>query len=409
MKKTSPLIVGLDIGTSNVCAVVAERNESGLEVIGYGTAPTGGMRKGVVVDIEATVDSIAKAVVEAETMARCEIGSVFISTANGHIKGFDSQGMIAMRNDEVTAEDIARVIDAARAVAIPTDREVLHVLPREFILDGQSGIKDPVGMQGVRLEAVCHIVTGQAASHTNLERCCHQAGLDVDNITLESLASAEAVLTPEERELGVALIDIGGGTSDLVVFVNDSVAHTFVLGLGGIHATNDIAHGLHTTAANAEWLKKRYGNCVPGRVVPGEEIEVESLGDREPRAVDQRELCEIIEFRVAEILHLIHEEILRKELDVAIPAGIVLTGGVADMRGIEELAEAIFGCPVRLGRPRHVGGLVDVVSSPMYAAAVGLVLLGSREMLPGRRPVGERRNLGSVVGRMKGWMKKLWT
>ncbi|HPQ71325.1 MAG TPA: cell division protein FtsA [bacterium] len=409
MKKTSPLIVGLDIGTSNVCAVVAERNEAGLEVIGYGTAPTGGMRKGVVVDIEATVDSIAKAVVEAETMARCEIGSVFISTANGHIKGFDSQGMIAMRNDEVTAEDIARVIDAARAVAIPTDREVLHVLPREFILDGQSGIKDPVGMQGVRLEAVCHIVTGQAASHTNLERCCHQAGLDVDNITLESLASAEAVLTPEERELGVALIDIGGGTSDLVVFVNDSVAHTFVLGLGGIHVTNDIAHGLHTTAANAEWLKKRYGNCVPGRVVPGEEIEVESLGDREPRAVDQRELCEIIEFRVAEILHLIHEEILRKELDVAVPAGIVLTGGVADMRGIEELAEAIFGCPVRQGRPRHVGGLVDVVSSPMYAAAVGLVLLGSREMLPGRRSLGERRDLGSVVGRMKGWMKKLWT
>ncbi|HPM78114.1 MAG TPA: cell division protein FtsA [bacterium] len=409
MKKTSPLIVGLDIGTSNVCAVVAERNESGLEVIGYGTAPTGGMRKGVVVDIEATVDSIAKAVVEAETMARCEIGSVFISTSNGHIKGFDSQGMIAMRNDEVTAEDIARVIDAARAVAIPTDREVLHVLPREFVLDGQSGIKDPVGMQGVRLEAVCHIVTGQAASHTNLERCCHQAGLDVDNITLESLASAEAVLTPEERELGVALIDIGGGTSDLVVFVNDSVAHTFVLGLGGIHVTNDIAHGLHTTAANAEWLKKRYGNCVPGRVVPGEEIEVESLGDREPRAVDQRELCEIIEFRVAEMLHLIHEEILRKELDVAIPAGIVLTGGVADMRGIEELAEAIFGCPVRLGRPRHVGGLVDVVSSPMYAAAVGLVLLGSREMLPGRRSVGERQNLGSVVGKMKGWMKKLWT
>jgi len=231
----------------------------------------------------------------------------------------------------------------------------------------------------------------------------------VDNITLESLASAEAVLTPEERELGVALIDIGGGTSDLVVFVNDSVAHTFVLGLGGIHVTNDIAHGLHTTAANAEWLKKRYGNCVPGRVVPGEEIEVESLGDREPRAVDQRELCEIIEFRVAEILHLIHEEILRKELDVAIPAGIVLTGGVADMRGIEELAEAIFGCPVRLGRPRHVGGLVDVVSSPMYATAVGLVLLGSREMLPGRRSVGERRNLGSIVGKMKGWMKKLWT
>lgn len=409
MKRTNPLIVGLDIGTSNVSAVVAERGESGLEVIGYGTASSGGMRKGVVVDIEATVDSIAKAVVEAETMACCEIGSIFISTANGYIKGFDSQGMIAMRNDEVTGEDIARVIDAARAVAIPTDREVLHVLPREFILDGQSGIKDPVGMQGVRLEAVCHIVTGQAASHTNLERCCHQAGLDVDNITLESLASAEAVLTPEERELGVGLIDIGGGTSDMAVFVNDSVAHTFVLGLGGIHVTNDIAHGLHTTAANAEWLKKRYGNCVPGHVVPGEEIEVESLGDREPRAVDQRELCEIIEFRVAEILHLMHEEVLRKELDVGIPAGIVLAGGVAEMRGIEELAEAIFGCPVRLGRPRHVGGLVDVVSSPMYAAAVGLVLLGSREILPGRRPLGDRRDLGSMMGKMTGWMKKLWT
>jgi len=406
MKKANQLIVGLDIGTNKVCTVVAERTEGGPQVIGLGTHPTAGMRKGVVVDIEATVNSITRSIEEAEKMAHCEIASAFIGIASSHIKGFDSQGMIAISEKEVTEEDVARVIDAAKAVAIPKDQRVLHVLPREFVLDGQGGIKDPIGMQGVRLEVLCHIVTVQAASAANLERCCHQSGLDVDRMILEPLASAEAVLSPEERELGVALIDFGGGTTDLVVFVNDAVAHTAVLSLSGTHVTNDVAHGLHTTAASAEWLKKRYGHCVPGRVGPGEEIEVESLGDREPRLMDRRELCEIIEARVVEILEMINEEIIRQELDVAIPGGIVLTGGSAEMRGVEELAESIFGCPVRVGRPRHIGGLVDVVSSPSYATAVGLVMLGEHET-PNRAGLGGR-NLGKVSHRVKGWFKKLW-
>ena len=404
------MIVGLDIGTTKVCAVVAERTDNGLEIIGLGTSQSDGMRKGVVVDIESTVHSISKAVEEAESMAHCEIGSVFVGVASGYIKGFNSQGMIALRDEEVTDDDVVRVIDAAKAVAIPNDREVLHVLPREFILDGQGGIKDPAGMSGVRLEVVCHIVTGQATSASNLIRCCHQTGLDVDNMIFEPLASAEAVLTAEERELGVALIDVGGGTTDLVVFVDDAVAHTAVLGLGGTQVTNDVAHGLHTTAANAEWLKKRYGNCVPGKIMPGEEIEVESLGDREPRLMDRRELCEIIEARVHEILHLIHEEIMRQDLDVAIPAGVVLTGGTAEMRGIVELAEGLFGCPVRVGKPRHIGGLVDVVSSPMYATGVGLVLLGAREMTRSTLlPIGERGIFDKALNQMKGWVKKLWS
>ncbi len=409
MKKPNPLVVGLDIGTTKVCAVVAQRTTAGMDITGLGTSPSEGMRKGVVVDIESTVKSITAAVEEAEAMAKCEIGSVFVGIASGYIKGFNSQGMIALRDKDVTAEDVARVIDAAKAVAIPTDREVLHVLPREFILDGQGGIKDPIGMQGVRLEVMCHIVTGQAASASNLIRCCHQAGLDVDNLILEPLASAEAVLTAEERELGVALVDVGGGTTDMVVYVDDAVAHTAVLGLGGMQITNDIAHGMQTTAASAEWLKKRYGHCVPGKIVPGEEIEVESLGDREPRLMDRRMLSEITEARVREILDLIHEEIMRQELDVHIPAGIVLTGGTAELRGIEELAERIFGCPVRVGRSRHIGGLVDVVASPMYATGVGLVLLGARELAAGRLPVGDRGVFDKVKDTMSGWMKKLWS
>jgi len=407
MRKANPLIVGLDIGTTKVCAVVAERREMGLEIIGLGTSPSTGMRKGVVVDIEATVQSITKAIEEAEAMAHCEIRSVLVGISSGYIKGFNSTGMIALREEEVAAEDVERVIEAAKAVAIPTDREVLHVLPREFILDRQGGIKDPVGMRGVRLEVNCHIVTGQAASAANLIRCCHQSGLDVDDVILEPLASAEAALTPEERELGVALMDIGGGTSDVVVFVNDAVAHTVVLGLGGTQITNDVAHGLHTTAANAEWLKKRYGHCLPSKGIAGDQIEVESLGDREPRLVDRRELCEIIEARVHEILTLIHEEILRQELEMAIPAGVVLTGGCAELRGIEELAESIFGCPVRVGRPRHIGGLIDVASSPMYATGVGLVLMGARNLSYAKMRIREGQVFEKVLERMKTLVKKV--
>jgi cell division protein FtsA len=376
MARKEDLIVGLDIGTTKICAVVAEPTENGVDVIGIGTHPSRGLRKGVVVDIDATVDSIKHAVEEAELMADCEITSVYAGIAGGHIEGFNSHGIVAVKDREVTESDVRRVIDAAKAVAIPMDREVIHVIPQEYIIDDQDGIREPLGMSGVRLEAKIHIVTAAVTSAQNIVKCANKAGLNVMDIVLEPLASAEAVLADDERELGVCLIDIGGGTTDIAVFADGAIKHTCVLGLGGYHVTNDIAVGLRTPFEEAERIKKRFGAASARLLGSDDVITVPSVGGRRPREVSRKILCEIIEPRIDEILTLSRQEIVKAGLEDRIPSGLVLTGGCAALAGIGDLAEEIFEAPVRIGQPWRVGGLQDVVRSPMYATGVGLVLYG---------------------------------
>ncbi len=379
MARKEDLIVGLDIGTTKICAVVAEPTETGVDVIGIGTHPSRGLRKGVVVDIDATVDSIKHAVEEAELMADCEITSVYAGIAGGHIEGFNSHGIVAVKDREVTENDVRRVIDAAKAVAIPMDREVIHVIPQEYIIDDQDGIREPLGMSGVRLEAKIHIVTAAVTSAQNIVKCANKAGLNVVDIVLEPLASAEAVLADDERELGVCLIDIGGGTTDIAVFADGAIKHTCVLGLGGYHVTNDIAVGLRTPFEEAERIKKRFGAASARLLGSDDVITVPSVGGRRPREVSRKILCEIIEPRIDEILTLSRQEIVKAGLEDKIPSGLVLTGGCAALAGIGDLAEEIFEAPVRIGQPWRVGGLQDVVRSPMYATGVGLVLYGQAQ------------------------------
>jgi len=379
MARKEDLIVGLDIGTTKICAVVAEPTASGVDVIGIGTHPSRGLRKGVVVDIDATVDSIKHAVEEAELMADCEISSVYAGIAGGHIEGFNSHGIVAVKDREVTDNDVRRVIDAAKAVAIPMDREVIHVIPQEYIIDDQDGIREPLGMSGVRLEAKIHIVTAAVTSAQNIVKCANKAGLNVVDIVLEPLASAEAVLADDERDLGVCLIDIGGGTTDIAVFADGAIKHTCVLGLGGYHVTNDIAVGLRTPFDEAERIKKRFGAASARLLGSDDVITVPSVGGRRPREVSRKILCEIIEPRIDEILTLSRQEIVKAGLEDKIPSGLVLTGGCAALAGIGELAEEIFEAPVRIGQPWRVGGLQDVVRSPMYATGVGLVLYGQAQ------------------------------
>ena len=352
--------------------------ERGMEVIGVGTHGSQGLRKGVVINIESTVNSIKKAVEEAELMAGCEINSVFTGIAGGHIKGFSSHGIVAVKNKEVTQRDVERVIDAAKAVAIPMDREVLHILPQEYIIDDQDGIKEPLGMSGVRLEAKVHIVTGAVTSAQNIIKCCNRTGLNVVDIALEPLASAEAVLTPEEKELGVALVDMGGGTTDIALFHDGAVKHTVVLAIGGNHLTSDIAAGLRTPIGEAERIKQRYGYARTSMVTEDEKVEVPSVGGRNSRTISRQILCEIIEPRLEEIFHLIHREIVKSGYEGSLASGVVMTGGSTLLSGMIEMAEQVFGMPVRLGVPNHVGGLIDVVSSPIYATGVGLVLYGMK-------------------------------
>jgi cell division protein FtsA len=379
MARKEDLIVGLDIGTTKICAVVAEPTENGVDVIGIGTHPSRGLRKGVVVDIDATVDSIKHAVEEAELMADCEITSVYAGIAGGHIEGFNSHGIVAVKDREVTEHDVRRVIDAAKAVAIPMDREVIHVIPQEYIIDDQDGIREPLGMSGVRLEAKIHIVTAAVTSAQNIVKCANKAGLNVMDIVLEPLASAEAVLADDERDLGVCLIDIGGGTTDIAVFADGAIKHTCVLGLGGYHVTNDIAVGLRTPFEEAERIKKRFGAASARLLGSDDVITVPSVGGRRPREVSRKILCEIIEPRIDEILTLSRQEIVKAGLEDKIPSGLVLTGGCAALAGIGDLAEEIFEAPVRIGQPWRVGGLQDVVRSPMYATGVGLVLYGQAQ------------------------------
>jgi len=404
MARRDELIVGLDIGTTKICCVVGTQTENGLDVVGIGTHPSKGLRKGVVVDIDATVESIKRAVEEAELMADTEITSVYAGVAGGHISGLNSHGIVAVKEREVTEGDIRRVIDAAKAVAIPMDREVIHVIPQEFVIDGQDGIREPLGMSGVRLEARIHIVTAAVTSAQNIVKCANKAGLNVVDIVLEPLASAEAVLSGDERELGVCLIDIGGGTTDLAVFADGSIKHTSVLGLGGYHLTNDVAVGLRTPFEDAERIKKRFGVASARYLGCDDVITVPSVGGRRPREMSRKILCEILEPRADEVLTLVRQELIKAGLEERIPSGVVLTGGCAALDGITELAEEIFEAPVRLGVPSHVGGLQDVVRSPMYATGVGLVAFGLRHS-QGRGTSRFRIRDGSIFSRVRQRMR----
>jgi cell division protein FtsA len=402
--KRDPLVVGLDIGTTKICAVVGEVADGQVNIIGLGTYPSKGLRKGVVVNIESTVHSIKRAIEEAELMAGCHITSVYAGIAGGHIKGINSHGVIAVKNREIGPSDVKRVIDAASAVAIPMDREVIHIIPQEFIVDDQDGIKDPVGMSGVRLEGRVHIVTGAITSAQNIIKCANKAGLDVDDIVLEQLGSSEAVLTTEEKELGAAIIDIGGGTTDLIIFANGAIKHTAVVSLAGSHVTSDISMGLRTPLEEAEKIKLRYGCALTAMVRKDETIEVPSVGGRKPRVLSRQTLSEIIEPRAEEILTLVHHELGKTEYSSLIASGIILTGGSVLLEGMPELAEQIFNLPVRRGTPIGIGGLVDLVNSPMYATGVGLVLYGSRNRVQSRFKVGEGNIFTKVTHRMKEWI-----
>jgi len=405
VKAQDDLIVGLDIGTTKICCVVGEASGGEVNIIGIGTHPSIGLRKGVVVNIESTVESIKKAVEEAELMAGCEISSVYAGIAGGHITGFNSRGIVAIKGPEITAQDVERVIDAARAVAIPMDREVIHVLPQEYIVDEQAGIQNPVGMAGVRLEAKIHIVTGAVTSAHNIVKCANRAGLDVCDIVLESLASGEAVLTGEEKQLGTALIDLGGGTSDLAIFSAKNIRHTFVLALGGDNLTNDIAIGLRAPLAEAEKIKKKYGCCLAGSISPDQTIEVPGMAGRKARKLPRQILGEILEPRMEEIFTLINREIYRAGMENMIASGIVVTGGTSLLEGVTEIAESVFGLPVRLGKPRGITGLTDVVNNPMYATGVGLVLYGARKQPTRKFRIRDRNIFNSIMSRMKKWFK----
>ncbi|MFY9271215.1 MAG: cell division protein FtsA [Candidatus Manganitrophaceae bacterium] len=413
MAKRENILIGLDVGTTKICAIVGEViDEKRVDIIGIGTHPSRGLKKGMVVNIESTVASIKRAVEEAELMAGVEINSVYTGIAGGHIRGINSRGVIAVKDHEVTRADIARVVEAAKAVAIPMDREVLHVLPQEFIVDSQDGIKDPLGMSGVRLEAEVHIITGLVTSAQNIVKSINRAGLAMSEIILQPLASSEAVLTPEEKELGVVMVDIGGGTTDIATFIEGAVRHTAVLGIGGTHFTNDIAIGLRTPPADAEKIKIKYGCASIDMVRDNETIEVPSVGGRPPRVLSRQLLAEIIEPRAEEIFMLVAREIERMGFEDRVASGVVLTGGTSCLNGMVEIAERILGLPVRRGTPSAMGGLgglVDVVGSPMYATGVGLILYAFRNQ---DKEDHRKSKKGSVFQRlrsqMKNWVKEFF-
>ena len=402
------IIVGLDIGTTKICAVVGEVRPEGLEIIGMGSHPSEGLRKGVVINIENTVNSIKAAIEEAETMAGCEIGSVYAGIAGGHIEGVNKPGIIALKEKEVTKKDIERVIETASAVAVPMDREVIHTLVQEFIVDDQDGIVDPLGMSGVRLEAKVHIVTGAVTSAQNIIKCANRAGLDVYDIVLESLASSEAVLSKEERNLGAALIDFGGGTTDLALFSKGAIKHTSVLALGGDNLTYDIAVGLRTPKLEAEKIKIKYGSALSSLIGKDETIEVPGVGGRKPRTLSRQILGEILEPRVEEIFTLIYQELVRSGYDELASSGVVVTGGSAELPGVSEMAEQIFNAPARVGYPEEIDGLVDLINKPMYATAVGLVLYGAKTYKQKKKfRIRDSNIFHLVMARMKRWFKDI--
>lgn len=411
MAKRDECIVGLDIGTTKVCAIVGAPSSDGIDVIGIGTHPSTGLKKGMVINVDDTVNSIRSAIEEAELMAGVEISTVYTGIAGGHIKGFNSTGIVAIRDGEVKPSDLSRVIEAAKAVSIPPDREVIHILPQEYVVDDQAGIKDPLGISGVRLESKVHIVTASVTSAQNIIKCANRTGLNVSDIVLQQLASAEAVLSEEEKELGVALVDIGGGTTDIAVFHRGAIVHTAVIAVGGNQVTQDIATGLRTPQAEAEAIKLKYGCALSSMVQKDETIEVPSVGDRKPRIVPRTLLTEIVEPRIEEIFSLVHREIEKTGYEDLLASGLVITGGSTLLEGMPELAEDVTGLPVRRGLPqRGIGGLVDVVKSPMYATGVGLVLYGAQHeaRLANKGPmfrIREEHIYTKVKNRMRQWLR----
>ncbi|VAW36021.1 Cell division protein FtsA [hydrothermal vent metagenome] len=408
MAKRDNLIVGLDIGTTKVCVIVGEETGEGLEIIGIGTHPSKGLRKGVVVNIESTVESIKKAVEEAELMAGCEINQIYAGISGGHIRAFNSHGVIAVKDGEITPADVERVVEAAQAVAIPTDREVIHVIPQEYIIDDQSGIQEPLGMNGIRLEVKVHIVTAAVTSAQNIIKCANKAGLDVADIVLQQIASSEAVLNEDERDLGVALIDIGGGTTDIAIFHGGTVKCTSVISLGGNQVTGDVAVGLRTPAGEAEKLKIKYGCAIAAMAGEDETLEVPAVGGYKPRTVSRHILGEIIEPRLEELFELAKREILKSGFENAISSGIVLTGGTASLDGVIELAEQVFNQPVRKGTPIGLTGLVDVVKDPAYSTAVGLVRYGTKHAVGVQFKRGGGNMFNKLLGRMTGWIQEFF-
>ena len=407
LKKTDKkLIVGLDIGTSKVSAVVGEvSDERGVEVIGIGIHPSRGLKKGVVVNIESTVQSIQRAVEEAELMAGCQINSVYAGIAGNHIRSLNSHGIVAIRDKEVTASDVDRVIDAARAVAIPADQKIIHILPQEFIIDNQEGIKEPIGMSGVRLESKVHMVTGAVSAAQNIIKCVRRCGLEVDDIILQQLASSYSVLLDDEKELGVCLVDIGGGTTDIAVFTEGAIRHTAVIPIAGDQVTNDIAVALRTPTQNAEEIKIKYACALAQLATADESIEVPSVGERPPRRLARQTLAEVVEPRYEELLTLVQAELRRSGFEDLIAAGIVLTGGSSKMEGLMELAEEILHMPVRIGAPRSVSGLTDVVRNPIYATGVGLLMFGHNNMHERGAQTVSGGGFKSVWDRMKSWFQ----
>jgi cell division protein FtsA len=400
------LIVGLDIGTSKVVAIVGEiRPDGALEIIGIGSHPSRGLKKGVVVNIESTVQSIQRAIEEAELMANCEIRSVYAGIAGSHVRSLNSHGIVAIKDKEVGPGDVERVIDAAKAVAIPADQKILHVLPQEYIIDSQEGIRDPVGMSGVRLEAKVHIITGADSAAQNIVKCVQRCGLEVDDIVLEQLASSYAVLTEDEKDLGVCMVDIGGGTTDIAVFGGGAIRHTAVIPIAGDQVTNDIAVSMRTPTQYAEEIKIRYACALSQLANPDETIEVPSVGDRPPRRLARQTLAEIVEPRYEELFALIADELRRSGFEESVATGIVLTGGTAKMEGAIELAEEVFHMPVRLGVPQHVTGLADVVSNPIHATGVGLLLYAMQQSERDRPAASLGGGMKSIFERMKTWFQ----
>ncbi|MCE5244493.1 MAG: cell division protein FtsA [Syntrophobacteraceae bacterium] len=406
MRKREELVVGLDLGTTKICAVVGEVTPEGIDIVGVGTYPSIGLRGGVVVNIDQTVHSIRKAVEEAELMAGCEISSVFAGVAGTHVQSLNSHGVIAVKSREVTQADIDRVLDAAKTIALPFERQILHVLPQQYIVDDQEGIQNPVGMAGVRLEAKVHIITGVISAVQNIIRCCERAGLQVQDVVLESLASSESVLDADEKHLGVALVDLGGGTSDVAIFLDHAIRHSCVVGLGGNHITSDISVGLRTSMDEAEKIKKKYGCALVEWVNQNDVIEVGSVGGQKPRQLAQSILTQIIEARVEEIIKIIEWELVRSGYAESLHAGVVLTGGVSLLPGIRELAERVLDLPVRVGAPYSFGGLGDVVKNPIYATAAGLLMYGRKHV--NRGPLEEPSLFRKVLASMKRWFKEFW-
>lgn len=405
------MIIGLDLGTTKICAIVAEFNKNDeLEIVGVGTHPSFGLKRGVVVNIDKTVDSIKIAIEEAERMAGCEIQGVYVGIAGGHIKGITGHGMITLRDREVTKRDVERVIESANALMIPADREIIHVIPQEFTVDGEKGIKDPIGICGIKLEANVHIVTGQVTAAQNLIKCIHLAGMDVSDVVLEQIASSEAVLTEDEKEIGVVIVDCGGGTTDIAIFSGGSIRYTENLTLGGDHLDKDIALGLSVSLSEAKKLKERYGVALSEMVSDEETIQIESVGGRRSRQISRKDLSTIIEPRMEEIFSLVGREITKSGYENLLPAGVVITGGTVIMEGSVELVERVLSMPVRMGIPMEVGGLKDIIANPIYSTGVGLVQYGSKNLGNKDKKIRIRDEniFKKVMETMKNWFEEFF-